>query len=154
MTNYEDAISIVFNYVEYNTLKTIAELELLVNNMTVAGATPDAIRQVIEEDLTTRGRIFGAYTNGVTSATNYGITSAGQLAEMLEYINAGYQEYKWVTVSKKPCPQCAERAGRIGSKDLWAAIGFPRSGFSVCGSACKCHLVPFNYVGKDTIIME
>ena len=154
MTNYEDASALVFNYVEYTTLTTIAEIELLINNMTLAGATPDAIREVLLNDLNERGRIFGAYTNGLTGATNLGITSSGQFAEMLEYINAGFTEYKWVTVSKNPCPQCAERAGRIELKEFWEAVGYPRSGFSVCGSACKCHLVPFSYKGKDTIIME
>ena len=154
MTNYEDASALVFNYIEYSTISTIAEIELLVSSMSLAGATPDAIRQVLLNDLTEKGRIFGAYTNGLTKATSLGITSSGQIAEMLEYINAGYTEYKWVTVSKKPCPQCAERAGRVELKEFWEAVGYPRSGFSVCGSACKCHLVPYNYAGKDTIIME
>ena len=122
--------------------------------MQLSGASPEAIQEVLLNDLENRGRIFGAYTNGITGATNLGITSTAQIAEMLEYINAGYTEYKWVTVSKNPCPQCAERAGRVELKEFWEAVGYPRSGFSVCGSACKCHLEPSEYVGKDTIILE
>ena len=154
MTNFEDASTLVFNHIEYNVIKTISEMELLIQNMTLAGAEPMAIREIMLFDLQNNGRIFGTLANGVTQATNLGITSASQIAEVQQYINAGYQEYEWITVSSNPCFQCEERAGRIESKEYWEAIGYPRSGFSVCGVNCKCHLVPFRYVGKDTIILK
>ena len=49
MTNYEDASTLVFNYIDYNVLKTIAELELLIGNMRLAGASNQAILAVITE---------------------------------------------------------------------------------------------------------
>ena len=154
MTNYEDAGTLVFNYIEYNVLETIAEIELTIQNLTLAGADPMAIRELLQYDLENKGRIFGGLVNGVTGATNLGITSASQIAELLTYVEEGYTRYKWVTVSKNPCFQCAERAGRIELKEYWEAIGYPRSGFSVCGPNCKCHLVPFDYKGKETIILD
>ena len=154
MTNYEDASTLVFNYIEYNVIETIAEIELLMQNLTLAGADPMAIRELLLYDLQNKGRIFGGLVNGVTGATNLGITSSAQIAELLTYVEAGYTQYKWVTVSKNPCFQCAERAGRIDLKEYWEAIGYPRSGFSVCGPNCKCHLVPDKYVGKATIILD
>jgi hypothetical protein len=154
MTNYEDAGELVFSYIQYNVIETIAEINLRVQTLTLAGADPMAIRQLLIDDLQNNGRIFGGLANGVTGATNLGITSSAQVAELLTYVEEGYQNLKWVTVSKKPCPQCAERAGRIESKEYWEAIGYPRSGFSVCGPNCKCHLVPDKYVGKDTIILD
>ena len=154
MTNYEDASTLVFNYIEYNVIEPIAEIELLMQNLTLAGADPMAIRELLLYDLQNKGRIFGGLVNGVTGATNLGITSSAQIAELLTYVEAGYTQYKWVTVSKNPCFQCAERAGRIELKEYWEAIGYPRSGFSVCGPNCKCHLVPDKYVGKDTIILD
>ena len=154
MTNYEDAGKLVFNYIEYNVLETIAEIELTIQNLTLAGADPMAIRQLLIDDLKNNGRIFGGLANGVTGATNLGITSASQVSELLTYVEEGYTRLKLVTVSKKPCPQCAERAGRVELKEYWEAIGYPRSGFSVCGPNCKCHLVPFDYKGKDTIILD
>ena len=154
MTNYEDAGTLVFSYIEYNVIETIAEINLRVQTLTLAGADPMAIRQLLIDDLQNNGRIFGGLANGVTGATNLGITSASQVAELLTYVEEGYTRLKWVTVSKKPCPQCAERAGRVELKEYWEAIGYPRSGFSVCGPNCKCHLVPFDYKGKDTIILD
>ncbi len=154
MTNYEDAGTLVFSYIEYNVIETIAEINLRVQTLTLAGADPMAIRQLLIDDLQNNGRIFGGLANGVTGATNLGITSASQVSELLTYVEEGYTRLKWVTVSKKPCPQCAERAGRVELKEYWEAIGYPRSGFSVCGPNCKCHLVPFDYKGKDTIILD
>ena len=154
MTNYEDAGTLVFSYIEYNVIETIAEINLRVQTLTLAGADPMAIRQLLIDDLQNNGRIFGGLANGVTGATNLGITSASQVSELLTYVEEGYTRLKWVTVSKKPCPQCAERAGRVELKEYWEAIGYPRSGFSVCGPNCKCHLVPFDYKGKDTIIFD
>ena len=154
MTNYEDAGTLVFSYIEYNVIETIAEINLRVQTLTLAGADPMAIRQLLIDDLQNNGRIFGGLANGVTGATNLGITSASQVSELLTYVEEGYTRLKWVTVSKKPCPQCAERAGRVELKEYWEAIGYPRSGFSVCGPNRKCHLVPFDYKGKDTIILD
>ena len=154
MTNYEDAGTLVFSYIEYNVIETIAEINLRVQTLTLAGADPMAMRQLLIDDLQNNGRIFGGLANGVTGATNLGITSASQVSELLTYVEEGYTRLKWVTVSKKPCPQCAERAGRVELKEYWEAIGYPRSGFSVCGPNCKCHLVPFDYKGKDTIILD
>ena len=154
MTNYEDAGVLVFNYIEYNVIETIAEIELLIQNLALAGADPMAVRELLLYDLQNSGRIFGGLVNGVTGATNLGITRSAQIAELLTYIQEGYQTFKWVTVSIKPCYQCAERAGRIELKEYWEAIGYPRSGFSVCGPNCKCHLVPDKYVGRDRIILD
>ena len=154
MTNYEDASGLVFNHIEFQTLFAVASLELIVENLTLAGASTAQILLILEEDLSTRGRIFGTFANGVTSATNLGITGAGQIAEMLTYVNAGYDRYKWITVSNNACPQCKRRAGRIESKDSWEALGYPRSGFSICGPNCKCHLEPYDYVGKSTVMIK
>ena len=83
-----------------------------------------------------------------------GITSSAQIAQILTYKQEGIQEFKWVTVSSRACPQCAERAGRTESYEYWQTIGLPRSGFSVCRGNCRCHLEPMDYKGKDTIILD
>jgi len=153
MTSYEEASLLVYNHIEYEVLVSVAQIELLIENLVLSGVSNDEILLILSNDLVNRGRIFGSFVNGVTGATNLGITSSAQIAEMLTYINAGYDRFKWVAVSKNPCPQCASRAGRIEAKDSWEALGFPRSGFSVCGAHCKCHLEPYDYVGKDTVIL-
>jgi len=154
MTNYEDASALVFNHIEFQAIIAVAQIELLVENLTLAGVSKAQMLAILSEDLSTGGRIFGSYASGMTTATNLGITGAAQIAEMLTYVNAGYDRFKWVTVSKNPCPQCKRRAGRTESTDMWAALGYPRRCFSVCGPNCKCNLGPYDYVGKSTIILK
>ena len=151
---YEDGANLVFGYMDYSVILTISELELLIKSMAVAGAEPEAIRQYLLYDLENGGRIFGSLANGITGATVLGITSSSQIAQMLTYKQKGIQEFRWVTVSKNPCFQCSERAGRTEMWEYWETIGLPRSGFSVCRGNCKCHLEPMSYEGDDTIILD
>ena len=151
---YEDGANLVFNYIDYSIILTIAEFELLIQSMSVAGATPEAIRAYLLYDLESGGRIFGSLANGITNSTAMGITSSSQIAQMLTYKQKGIQEFKWITVSKNPCPQCSDRAGRTEPWEYWETIGLPRSGFSVCRGNCKCHLEPMDYKGDDTIILD
>ncbi len=151
---YEDGANLIFGYLDYQVVSTIAEMELLIQSMTIAGASADAIRTYLLYDLQNGGRIFGSFASGVTSATSMGVTSASQIAQMLQYKQEGVRNFKWVTVSKNPCFQCAERAGRVEEWEVWETIGLPRSSFSVCRGNCKCHLEPSGYQGDDTIILE
>jgi hypothetical protein len=58
--------------------------------------------------------------------------------------------YEWRVDSKNPCPDCSSRNGQRMSLSAWQAAGLPQSGFSVCGTNCKCKLDrkgsgPYNY---------
>ena len=151
---YEDGANLIFSYLDYQVISTIAEMELLIQSMTLAGASADAIRLYLLYDLQNGGRIFGSLASGITGATSMGVTSASQIAQMLEYKQVGVRNFTWVTVSKNPCFQCAERSGRTEEWDYWETIGLPRSGFSVCRGNCKCHLEPSGYQGDSTIILD
>tara|TARA_R100001594_G_scaffold38363_3_gene69474 strand:- start:3881 stop:4342 length:462 start_codon:yes stop_codon:yes gene_type:complete len=151
---YEDGANLIFAHIDYQVLSTIAEIELVIQTMTMSGASAEAIREYLLSDLLIGGRIFGAFASGVATTTSIGITSSAQIAQMLEYKRSGVRVFKWVTVSKNPCRDCAERAGEVEEWAVWELIGVPRSGFSVCRGNCKCHLEPSGYLGDDTIILE
>ena len=151
---YEQGANLVYGYLEFSVIQGIAELELIIQTMTSAGAGADAIRTYLLYDLENGGRVFGSLASGIANGTTTGVTSSSQIAQMLAYEEAGVQEYKWVTISKNPCFQCSERAGRVEEIAVWELIGLPRSGFSICRGNCKCHLEPSAYDGDTTIIME
>jgi hypothetical protein len=151
---YEDGANLVFGYLDYSVITTISEIEMLIASMSIAGASADTIRATLIYDLNNGGRIFGSLVNGITNGTGIGITTSSQIAQMLEYAKAGIKEYKWVAVSKNPCFNCEERAGRQEEMAYWEMIGLPRSGFSVCRGNCKCHLEPSGYSGKTTVILD
>tara|TARA_R100000734_G_C3307372_1_gene97954 strand:+ start:76 stop:1179 length:1104 start_codon:yes stop_codon:yes gene_type:complete len=125
-------------------------IEDLVSRMSQSGMSQKAIFDQLISDLDNNGPLFGAFKNKVKSTVRDGIEinfnqSANQIFE-----NAGVQEYRWVAGSNsKPCPDCALRHGEVGTMQYFEAIGKPCSGFSVCGSACKCKLIPVNYTKED-----
>ena len=119
--NYEDAQKLILAYINASVLQITNELETTITTMRIAGASNKAIKEYLEYDLKNRGRIFGTFTNSVTTNVAIGITGASQIAQMLAYERAGIKEYVWVTVSKNPCFQCKGRAGRIETKERWIA---------------------------------
>ena len=80
---------------------------------------------------------------------------AGNLASEEIMRGVGINEFMWVTASKNPCPDCAERAGLTGDISYFSTIGLPKSGFSICRGYCQCQLVPIGYNQEGiTVIKE
>jgi hypothetical protein len=100
-------------------------------------------------DLTSGGRLFGNYRNGVKNTVKSGIGRAGNIASEGRFFSAGVNEFRWVTASSKPCPDCERRHGETGTMEYWRTAGKPRSGFSVCQSSCQCQLLPEGYNGEN-----
>lgn len=57
---------------------------------------------------------------------------------------------RWVVTSGNPCPDCLGRSGQVHSYAYWQTAGTPKSGWSVCGSKCRCQLVPLNVESPET----
>ena len=145
---FQDLNIVVSYQMEGIACKTAISLEELIVQMRASGATEQIIRQTIIADLQGAGRIFGMFKNGVKNNMKDAVLSAGNLATQTAYRNAGIQEFKWITVSSNPCPDCEERHGEIADMEYFETIGLPKSGFSVCGPHCQCQLVPSAYKGK------
>jgi hypothetical protein len=52
------------------------------------------------------------------------------------------EKWEWILISSKPCPDCIARAGVILPYQTWVSNGTPGAGRTICGSSCKCQLVP------------
>lgn len=131
--------------------KVAIDMELFSLRMTASGVGEDVIISTLLTDLESSGIIFGQFKNGVKNTTKETINSIKNLSAKKEYIKAGINMFKWITVSAKPCPDCMDRAGELGTNEYFQAIGEPQSGFSVCGRHCKCVIVPASYSGDTTI---
>lgn len=77
-----------------------------------------------------------------------------------EKINKDIPAYKWILgecklsedqqeffkdeglelIDGKYCPDCESRSGMINTKEGWAIVGMPRSGWSLCREGCGCKL--------------
>jgi hypothetical protein len=145
---YED-MSIIINASIDNAIgKTAMDLNTFVQTMRQSGASDQVIRNALLKDLDVGGRIFGQFKNGMKNATKNGVTSAGNIASQKTYVDAGVKNFKWITVSAKPCDDCLRRHDEVGTMEYFSTIGLPKSGFSVCGIHCQCQLEPVAYKGK------
>ena len=122
--------------------KTITDLETLISTMRASGASDEAIRQELMQDLDNGGRIFGAFKNQFKATADFAIGRMATYGIKREYDRKGVDVVKWQSVGKNICPDCASRHGRVASWEEWELAGLPQSGFSVCGLHCNCDLVP------------
>tara|TARA_Y100001963_G_scaffold159944_1_gene266394 strand:+ start:11953 stop:12417 length:465 start_codon:yes stop_codon:yes gene_type:complete len=132
--------------------KLAIDIEAFMLRMSLSGAESDVIVSRLFTDLKDGGVLFGTFKNGVKNITKDAILNVANISAEKEFIKAGINTYKWITVSGNPCPDCAGRSGEVGTKEYFDAIGNPKSGFSVCGRHCQCQIVPATYKGKTTII--
>ena len=131
------------------------DIEEFVETMVASGVEPKNIKSSLKRDFVAGGRIFGAFTNGVKRNISNGVEMAGNIASEQTYKSAGVDDFMWVTASKNPCPDCADRAGLTGDISYFSTIGLPKSGFSVCRQHCQCQLVKSSYTAEgETIIKE
>jgi|GEM_PF-1226829 len=135
--------------IEFTTQQFLIELRKAVTSMTNAGMITEEIKAVLNKHSEDGTGPFGVFKRGLKSVVSNNVNEAANQAANAEYKNAGVKEYRWVTVSEHPCPDCAERHGQVETMEDWELIGLPKSGFSVCQENCKCRLVPVDYTGKD-----
>ena len=145
-----DEMSIILsNELSNVAAQTTLDLQGLIASMRTSGMSDSAIKATLMSDLTSGGRLFGNYRNGVKNTVKSGIGRAGNIASEGRFFSAGVNEFQWVTASSKPCPDCERRHGETGTMEYWRTAGKPRSGFSVCQSSCQCQLLPVGYNGEN-----
>jgi len=131
--------------------KAVVDIESLVATMKRSGASDDAIRHVLLNDLESGGRIFGSFKNQFKATADYGIGKMSHIGSVHEMGSAGLRIFKWQSAGKNICPDCKGRHGQEMSYEEWSLFGLPKSGFSVCGSYCNCDLVPTGQWQKDPL---
>ncbi len=122
------------------------EIALLRN----AGISEAAIVDILRNDLTTGGRIFGEFRNTVRR----GIISATMQASRIgqDRVYGDSMNMRWISVgTPKICPDCEERIGEVRSWNEWELVGLPASGFSVCKEFCYCQLIPDSIEMPDSL---
>ena len=122
------------------------EIALLRN----AGISEAAIVDILRNDLTTGGRIFGEFRNTIRR----GIISATMQASRIgqDRVYGDSMNMRWISVgTPKICPDCEERIGEVRSWNEWELVGLPASGFSVCKEFCYCQLIPDSIEMPDSL---
>ena len=145
----EDALTeleiIIGNALTTATSKTILDLEQTITALRATGATTDAIREVLLQDLKEGGLVFGTYRNVIKNATGNAVQFMSDAGIRGKYGDEQIEEFKWITAGVNVCKDCEPRSGQKATWQEWSSIGLPKSGFSVCKANCQCQLVPSEY---------
>ena len=123
------------------------EIQRTVTRMGRQGASAQAIKSAINNDMRTGGRLFSSLRNDVKEGIVEQINQSGRLGQMTQYKDANI--FTWITVQgHKVCVDCSQRSGQTMSWDDWVAEGLPASGWSVCKGHCYCVLDPSGKIGS------
>lgn len=127
---------------ETNILK--ADIELYKLNAKIAGMTD---RQILTQLVDAGKNNVGPTAQFEKASEKLAVSSARREAQdkaMAEYRQEALpgEDWEWITISSKPCPDCIERGGKVLSLDEWKTLGFPGDGRTICGSYCMCQLLP------------
>lgn len=134
------------NQIGTTATQTTLSLEELITNMKATGMSNTAIRQTLLNDLNNNGQIFGAFKNKIKSSVKNGVEFASNQESKKVWLDEGVQEFQWISVGDKSvCPDCEERHKEVGTMEFFDLLGQPKSGFSVCGSNCRCQVIPKGY---------
>ena len=110
------------------------------------------ITRILSDDFTTRGRIFGEFSNNLRRGVVSGIMQGSRFGQDEVYGNS--VSFRWVSVgSSKICVDCQDRIGQIATWKQWESLGLPATGFSVCKEFCYCQLVPEDIEIDDRVVI-
>lgn len=141
---------IISNQLSKVAAETTMDLQGLVSSMKDSGMSDKAIKDMLMNDLTSGGRVFGNFRNQVKNTVKSGVGISASNSSRASFESAGVKEYRWVAVGdKNVCPDCERRNGDIGDMEFWKTVGLPQSGFSICRYNCRCQLLPSDYAGED-----
>ena len=110
------------------------------------------IVRILSDDFSTRGRIFGEFSNNLRRGIVSGVMQGARVGQSNVYGNS--LKFQWVSVgSSKICVDCQDRIGQIATWEQWESLGLPATGFSVCKEFCYCQLVPEDIEIDDRVVI-
>ena len=140
----------VSNQISNAAAQTTLTLQEAIVNMKASGMAESAIRQSLLGDLNTGGPLFGGFKSKLRNTVKDGIEFSSNGSANGKFVSAGVERFQWVSVGDgKVCPDCEAKHGETGKMEYFELLGLPGSGFSLCGSHCRCKLVPENYKGEN-----
>ena len=129
-----------------------ARIESEILRLRQANVGDAEILRILNNDFTSRGRIFGEFSNNLRRGVVSGIMQGARLGQDTVYGNR--LKFRWVSVgSSKICADCKDRIGRVETWEAWETIGLPATGFSICKEFCYCQLIPEDIEIDDRVVI-
>ena len=129
-----------------------ARIESEILRLRQANVGDAEIFRILNDDFSSRGRIFGEFANNLRRGVVSGTMQGARLGQDTVYGNR--LRFRWVSVgSSKICVDCQDRIGRIETWEAWESKGLPATGFSICKEFCYCQLVPEDIEIDDRVVI-
>ena len=97
-TQVDEAQMIVTLQINNAVKKTVIDLETLIGSMRTSGASDDAIRQVLLNDLETGGRIFGSLRTQFRATGDFAIGRLSNIGSFSALSEAGVTELSLIHI--------------------------------------------------------
>ena len=97
---------------------------------------------------TDRLGLFREFKNALRNRTTGLVHQAASVGMASVYKANGKPKelYSWQAISngndENSCQDCIERHGQENTLEGWTEVGLPASGFSRCGTRCRCMIIP------------
>jgi len=134
-----ESLSILLNG---SVSKSAVSIEEFINIRFTQGASEEAIRTQLLNDLESGGRLFGEFRNSIRSTAS---GSLNRTRDSAFFSEVGIEDnYRWSAVLVNSCPDCVGNHGKVDTWEGWeaSAFGLPRSGGTICRQYCQCVLLP------------
>ena len=129
-----------------------ARIESEILRLRQANVGDAEIFRILNDYFSSRGRIFGEFSNNLRRGVVSGIMQGARLGQDTIYGNR--LTFRWVSVgSSKICVDCQDWIGRVETWEAWEAIGLPATGFSICKEFCYCQLIPEDIEIDDRVVI-
>lgn len=128
----------------------------LVKGLKAREVSTEQIINVLLDDFDNDGAMFGGLKRAWTNDAKSSIGNIDIDVTVDEWENRTEgQKYTWISALKNTCGDCLPMHG---TSDTYANFrsnpGLPRTGWSVCGSSCKCLLVPSSVADSKAELQE
>jgi hypothetical protein len=123
-----------------------ADIDIFMANAKIAGfSNKETLAQLVRAAGDKDG-IAQGFAKRVKSVTTAAIRRERSSSEIDEFKKVALEDedWQWITISTKPCPDCEARAGKVMKLHQWEKLGLPGSGRTICGKYCRCKLMPFS----------
>lgn len=150
-----DILNAAYVGVGNDAKRTTLVIDSYIAQQRAMGVADEIIIANLNDDLKTdRLGLFKEFKNALRNRTTGLVHQAASVGMVSQYQSTGKPKelYSWQAIAngndENSCNDCVERHGMEDTLDNWIAIGLPASGFSRCGTRCRCMIIPTG-VKKD-----
>ena len=151
----EEILQAAYVGVGNDAKRTVLVIDSYIAQQRAMGVADEIIIANLNDDLKTdRLGLFREFKNALRNRTTGLVHQAASVGMAGVYESKGKPKelYRWQAISngndEHSCQDCVERHDQEDTLEGWTIVGLPASGFSRCGTRCRCMIIPTGIKSK------